>query len=220
MGRPARWDSDDILDAASTAVWRHGPAATVGQIATALGAPTGSLYHRYPGRDDLLVALWLRSLARFHERYLAALDGHATPLAAGTAAAVEVVRFSREDQQAAGALLLFSQAGLLARPDCPRRDEVSHANDRVVAALAALVARFSPDADQRQFGLTMTACEATPYGLVRPYLAERRAVPDWLDDAVAVSARSMLLLAFPDAEAGGTEGTGPGGGRVLSGTLQ
>ena len=33
------------------------------------GAPTGTLYHRFASRDDILAAAWLRALQRFHERW-------------------------------------------------------------------------------------------------------------------------------------------------------
>ena len=49
MARPARFTDRDLLEAAATVAAAHGPgAATIQGIAKAAGAPTGSLYHRFP----------------------------------------------------------------------------------------------------------------------------------------------------------------------------
>jgi len=52
-----------------------GGPVTIGDVSRRLGAPGGSIYHWFPSREELLVRLWLRSVRRFHEAYLAAGDG-------------------------------------------------------------------------------------------------------------------------------------------------
>ena len=49
-------------------------AATVSRIATSVGAPVGSVYHRFASRDVLMAELWLRTITRFQDGYLAALS--------------------------------------------------------------------------------------------------------------------------------------------------
>ncbi|MEJ7734392.1 MAG: TetR family transcriptional regulator [Polyangiaceae bacterium] len=48
-GRPAKFDREELLDAALALVAEGGPAAlTLAALARAAGAPTGSIYHRFP----------------------------------------------------------------------------------------------------------------------------------------------------------------------------
>ena len=55
MPRPAKHDEKSILSGAATLVAARGPgAATVSAIGHAIGAPSGSIYHRFRTRDALL----------------------------------------------------------------------------------------------------------------------------------------------------------------------
>ena len=75
MARPARFSDSDLLDAAAEVAAAHGPAATtISAIAQAAGAPTGSLYHRFPSRDVLLGTLWLDLIGRFQAGWIEALE--------------------------------------------------------------------------------------------------------------------------------------------------
>lgn len=75
MAPPRKHETDVILDAARALVLDGGPrTASVAAIATASGAPAGTLYHRFGNRDGILTAAWLRALERFQARALAA-DG-------------------------------------------------------------------------------------------------------------------------------------------------
>src|SRR5882724_1847597 len=65
MPRAPQFDQAQILDAAERLIARHGPSgATIGAIAQAVGAPTGSIYHRFDSRDVLLAEVWLLLLHR------------------------------------------------------------------------------------------------------------------------------------------------------------
>src|SRR5690349_25083603 len=81
MGRPARFDADQLLDEALALAAEGGPeAVTMAAVAQRAGAPSGSLYHRFAGRSALLAALWLRTVADFQAGYLTALlDDGAAP---------------------------------------------------------------------------------------------------------------------------------------------
>lgn len=80
MPRPPRFDADELLDAAVLLAAAGGPAAvTMSAVAQTVGAPSGSVYHRFPGRPALLAEVWLRTVEDFQEGYLAALDGDPDP---------------------------------------------------------------------------------------------------------------------------------------------
>jgi AcrR family transcriptional regulator len=63
--RPLRRDAvanrERLLAAAVTTLLRHGSGATLAQIAAEAGVGIGTLYRRYPTREDLLEALQLRA---------------------------------------------------------------------------------------------------------------------------------------------------------------
>lgn len=74
------------------------------------------------------------------------------------------------------------------------REEALHVNDRYHAALRDLVSRRYGRAAPRRMDLAQAACQAMPYGLVRPHLAEGAPIPAWLDDAVRTAAIAILAL--------------------------
>lgn len=191
MARPARFSDDDILDAAARGVHRRGPRVTVAQVATELGGPTGSIYHRFASRDVLFAALWLRSIRRFHAGLLAAY-ALPDPQAALLAATLHIPRYCREHPIDALAMTLHRQARLVAQaPEALRRD-VAEVNSAVDAGLRALVpARYGHDSEDG-FQLLRVATRLSPYGLVRSFVGGD--VPNWLDDVCVASAAGILAL--------------------------
>lgn len=70
MGRPAEHTEQDFIDAAAELFASGGArAVTMMAVARSVGAPSGSVYHRFPDRPALLAALWLRTLRRFQQAY-------------------------------------------------------------------------------------------------------------------------------------------------------
>lgn len=87
MGRSAVHTRAALLDAAVGLFADGGArAVTMSAVARAAGAPSGSVYHRFPDRGSLLAALWQQTEADFREAYRVAL-GDPTPRRAVEAAA-------------------------------------------------------------------------------------------------------------------------------------
>lgn len=84
MGRRAKFSNDQFIDVAIDLIAEHGPkAATVDAIARELGAPIGSVYHRFPSRNILLAELWLGIVESFQRGFVELLkcdDGLGTAL--------------------------------------------------------------------------------------------------------------------------------------------
>lgn len=201
MARPAKFTDDDLLDAARESVFRHGPAATIGQIAEAAGAPVGSIYHRFGSREELLIRLWIRGIRRFQHDLLA-LRSVADAAVALESAATHVPRFCRDNPAEANVLTLYRQSALRSSAPEPLRDTVEHLNDDVFQVMAQLTTRFYGRATKHRLQIVRTACQQSPYGLVRPYLGRRDAatvIPTWLEDAVRVSTRAILTIGGPQA---------------------
>lgn len=194
MARPAKFTAEQILDGALVAVGRHGTHTTLGQIGEQVGAPSGSLYHRFPTREHLFVSLWLRAVGRFQAGLLsaAALDD---PRAALSACAVHIPRFCRDHPDEAVALTLYRQQQLVTSAPADLRTLVRAINDNVFAAYRDLCARRYGRVDDALMTLLATAVQQCPYGLVRPYVG--RVVPDWLDEATLVASTAILALGDP-----------------------
>ncbi len=70
MGRPAKHDPDDFIDAAVELFARGGArSVALSAVAASIGAANGSIYHRFADRASLLAAMWLRTSARFERGY-------------------------------------------------------------------------------------------------------------------------------------------------------
>lgn len=191
MARPAKFTPDQFLDAARDAVALHGRDATLGQVCALVGAPTGSVYHRFPTREHLFVGLWLRSVRRFHVGLLEAAalpDGRA----ALAAAALHIPRYCREHPSDALALTLYRQQVLVRSAPADLADDVRSVNDRIAAATGDLCRRRYGTVSEHLLTVVTTAVRQCPYGLVRPYVGGE--VPQWLDDAVLASSTAILDL--------------------------
>ncbi len=196
MARPQKFTTDQILDAALTAVQQHGPAATMADVARAVGAPMGSMYYRFPSREHLFIALWLRSIRHFHAGLLEALTIE-DPRTALVAAARHIPRFCRAHPDVALALTLYRQTRLVQSAPAELVEEVRTINEPVLEAMARACTRRFGRATPKRLDLVRTACQASPYGLVRPYVGGP--VPLWLDAVVTVSTEAILALGDPGA---------------------
>ncbi|MEL3947812.1 MULTISPECIES: TetR/AcrR family transcriptional regulator [Streptomyces] len=202
MARPPRYDMSHFLDAAVELAADAGPSAvTMAAVAKAVGAPSGSVYHRFPGRPALLAEVWLRTVEGFQEGWFAALgSGAGDPRAAARAAAVHVVAWSRAHPRAA-ALLLYGAAEF-AQDDWPEpsvlRAEAGHrqVGEAVAGLCAELGAEAGPAADR-----VALAVIDLPLTIVRRHLRRGQELPAHAEDLAGQSA--LLLL-------GDAPGPGPG----------
>lgn len=191
MGRPPRHTADDFLDAAVRLFAADGSAGvTMSAVAREVGAPSGSIYHRFPGRPALLAAVWLRTLTRFQQGYLEALEQE-PPLEAAVEAAAQVVRWCRA-HPAEGKLLYEGNRALGVDDwndeDRARADE---ANRRLDAAITKTVRRLRP-LTGRSTDELMLALVDLPYAAVRRHLDRGEAPPPRTVDLVARTTRTLL----------------------------
>jgi len=199
MGRPARFSKDGILDAALALVSQGGPgAATVNALAAAVGAPVGSIYHRFRSRDLVLAALWLRTVQRFQRGFLDALAGQDVA-AAAAAAALHTVRWSRQHPEQARVLLLYRREDLAARWPHELGADLADLNVGVEAALRSWTTRRYGDATPAQVRRATFAVVDVPYAATRRHLLAGEPPPPELDDLVAAACRCLLTDEPPPA---------------------
>jgi AcrR family transcriptional regulator len=187
MGRPARFESSTVLRAAAQET-AAGRAVSIARLAELTGMPTGSIYHRFASREELLAETWLGAIAAFHAALLPLLDGASTVRAAEDIA-LATPRFCREQREQALALVACRRRDFIAA-DAPAgiTDRVEAMNRRVERALAAYAKRIDRTALACQLALV-----AWPLGAVRLYFPERP-FPPGLDIEIVHACRATLSV--------------------------
>lgn len=193
VGRPARYPAQQILDVATRLAAADGPAgSTIGAIASALGAPTGSIYHRFSSRDVLLAELWLQTVESFQVGFQAALAGP-DPLQAGLRAGLYTPQWVRANPAPARVLLLYRREDFL--PDGWPGEVVERAVD--LGAQGELVLR-----DFARRALKSTSARALrraryavidlPYAAVRPHVHADEPPPPIVDELIAAAYQAVI----------------------------
>jgi AcrR family transcriptional regulator len=193
MGRPARHDADSLLDAAVGLSAAGGPqAVTMAAVIVAAGAPSGSLYHRFPSRPALQAALWLRTLERFQAGFLEAAAGEDGP-AAALGAAAHTVAWSRA-HQAEARILLYGAAdfGHVGWPE-PERARLRSRQAEVTAAIGALTAKLGLGGDDGRERVVLATVDI-PLALVRRHLLANGRVLAKAERLIEPVVRALLAL--------------------------
>jgi AcrR family transcriptional regulator len=192
MGRPAKYNTEQILDATAQLVAEGGPGlATVAGIAERLGAPTGSIYHRFNSRDLLLARLWIRTVQRSQEGGVAAIS-QADVKKAAIDAALHVPRWSRSNLDEACVLLLYRREQLAEQWPAELGDELASLNDPLKAAIRSFVRRRFGSVTKANLEMTSFALLDVPYAAVRRYLITGNPPPPSVDDLITRTVRCIL----------------------------
>ncbi|MGI5219318.1 TetR/AcrR family transcriptional regulator [Nocardia sp. CA-290969] len=193
MGRPPRHDTDRLLDAAADLLAAGGPAAvTMSGVAKAAGAPSGSVYHRFPDRPALLAALWARALRGFHDDLFAALSHGESWEAVGRGARASL-EWARRNPRDAGVLLVGARElderswSEQACADNARANAMLHER---LSALVEGCGDTAPDAADRM----MVAVVDLPYAMIRRYLNSGREIPAHAADLAEHAVTSLIAM--------------------------
>jgi AcrR family transcriptional regulator len=183
MPPPVKFPVDLMLDSARALALAGGPmAASARGVSLATGASSGSIYHRFPRRDDLVAAAWLRAQDRFLADFLTVVGGGGAD--AGPDAAVRVFTWGVENRQDALLLLRFALRDLIRGEVSPTIDE------RAVANQAALTAALRGYA--KRSGHTLSDVVLALVDL--PYATTRRVLRDSADPDGAVVTDTVAAL--------------------------
>jgi AcrR family transcriptional regulator len=193
MPRAPQFDQAQILDAAERLIARHGPAgATIGAIAQAVGAPTGSIYHRFDSRDVLLAEIWLGAATAFQTTFFERLAGPA-PWEAGLGAALYMAQRVRERPREARLLLLHRREDFVDRgwPVNMRR-RAEQLGRQVEAELRAFSRRLCSRQDARTVRSITYALVEAPVAAVRRYVAAAESPPPYVDGLIRVTYEAVI----------------------------
>jgi len=192
VSRPPKFSADQILDVSRDLVVQSGPATlTMTAVARSLGAPSGSLYHRFPGRDTLAAALWIRGVRRFQSGYLAKL-ANPDPFKAARGAAGHVVTWSRANLSDARLLLQFRSSDLVHGP-WPQtlRDENRRLQHQLETGIRDLQAAFGATDPAERHRVSFAVIDV-PYAAVRPALLAGKRPPHSTEVLVAETVERVL----------------------------
>lgn len=171
MPRRALHDTEAVLDATRELILDVGPRGTgIREISSRSGAPSGSLYHRFSSRDNLVALAWLRAVRRFQRGYVHGLQAE-DPGEAIRRAIAWGVEYALREPGDTQLLLSHSQADLLdGAPAAETVAQLAAVNQRLEGALR--------DLSRRLFASTSrTALERVSYAVIDlPYAALRRHV--------------------------------------------
>lgn len=184
MPRPSRYSVDILLDAAAELLAADGPAAvTMSAVARAVGAPSGSVYHRFPTRVALCAELWVRTEERFQEGVLDAMSSIGDAQQRCAAGALHVVRWCRQNPVEAQVLLAGPDA--LGRRDWP--EPIRGRRKRLQRKFRKEAAGITDDWDRLSAALI-----DVPSAIVRRHLRARQSIPLSADAIVADCARALI----------------------------
>lgn len=185
MPRPARYSVDTLLDVAAELLAAEGPSAvTMSAVARAAGAPSGSVYHRFPTRAALCGELWVRTEERFQKALIDALsEDRDDAQQRCVAGALRIVQWCRENSTEAQVLLAGPhELGLGDWPD-PIAGRRKRLQRKLRKAMAGL-----PDEE----GRVSAAVIDVPGAIVRRHLRARQSIPASADTIVADCARALI----------------------------
>ena len=193
MGRPARYDNDSLLDAAVALSAGGGPqAVTMAAVIEAAGAPSGSLYHRFPSRPALQAALWLRTLERFQAGFLEAVAVENGPLAA-LGAARHTIAWSRAHHEEARVLLYgTADFGYESWP-APERARLASRRADVAKAIDALAEKLGLRGSDGRERVVLATVDV-PLALMRRHLISGEPVPKGAERLIEPAVRALIGL--------------------------
>jgi AcrR family transcriptional regulator len=182
-----------MLDAARDLLLGEGSrSATMEAIADASGAPTGSIYHRFGSRDELIARLWIRAVYRSQASFVAALERD-DPSEAALAAALSIIDFCEEHPADAQLLVAFRREDLVKTiPDGPVAEELAVLNRPVERAVVALARRLYGRPTRAALDRTLLAVFDLPYGAARRYLISGAPLPKALRADVSRAVAAVI----------------------------
>lgn len=182
-----------MAGAALRLVADRGPqAVTVAALARELGAPVGSIYHRYRSREELLAELWMEVVEGFQSGFVASLAG-ADDVDGAVAAAMFMAAWARKHPLESRLLLLHRRQDFFAGEwPADLVDRAAALEPQIGSALRAYARRAFGRADPETMARLRYALLDAPFGGIKPYVQARKPLPPIVDDLVATTARAVL----------------------------
>ena len=184
MARPAKFARADLVGAATELAASLGPGAvTMASVAERVGAPTGSIYHRFDSREALMAEVWLAAVEALQAGMLSALQQPSEP--PGLLAALFPVQWARADPAAARLVVLYRRQDFVRGP---LPEAARSRAEQLAAGLDAALAAFAQetlgagDLSAKQHAAFLLI--DMPHAALRRYLAAGIDPPATVDEIV------------------------------------
>jgi len=190
MARPSVFSREMIANAARRLAADMGPLElSITALGEALGAPTGSIYHRFSSKDELLATLWMDAVETFQRALLAEAERTTD---AGSLAGF-VVRWCREHPMLAKILALYRREEWLGeRLSEATRARASSLNDPAKRLVRERACAWLGEASKEALEQTTLVIATIPMAAVQPYLERDEPVPEWLERVVKRAAQAAI----------------------------
>lgn len=178
MGRAALHAEPAIVESAARLAAKRGPAAlTIQAVATASGAPVGSIYHRFPSRGALLARVWLDKAECFQGEFLRRLDA-ADRWCDGLSAASYTPEFASADPVGARILLVYSRRDFLSGDEPPEhRERASALGEALNNGLARFCHQVLGGSQAEKATAVRFALMDAPLAATKPWISDGRPPP-------------------------------------------
>lgn len=181
MGRNAHFKNEQFVESALKIAADQGPTAvTIAAVAREVGAPVGSVYHRFLSRDVLLAEVWLQVVTSFQEGFLKVLNSDE-----GLQAALHTPRWVRLNPAEARILLLYRREELVSG-DWPEelREWTMEIAQQLNEGIHKYVKRTFGRANRRELDRTIFALIDVPYAAVLRYIRQGKKPPVAVEDYI------------------------------------
>jgi AcrR family transcriptional regulator len=187
------FERSEMTGAALRLAADRGPrAVTVAALAREVGAPTGSIYHRYRSREQLLAGLWMDVVESFQDGFVARLD-QARDVDAAVSTARFMVAWVREHALEARLLLLQRRQDFVAGEwPADLAGRAAALEPQLGSALRAFADRAFGRSDADTMARLRYALLDAPFGAVKPYVQARKRLPAVVEELVGTTARAVL----------------------------
>jgi AcrR family transcriptional regulator len=189
MGRNAHFNNEQFIDAALKIAAGQGPAAvTIVAVAGEIGAPVGSVYHRFLSRDVLMAEVWLRVATSFQDEFLSALEK-----GEGIEAALHTPRWVRQHSAEARILLLYRREELVAGgwPEEVKARALGIAR-KLDAGISDYAARTFGKAGRKEVRQVVFAIIDVPYAAVIRYIRQGNKPPRSVEDHITKTYNAIM----------------------------
>jgi AcrR family transcriptional regulator len=192
MGRAPVHESKKLLDAAIALAVAGGPSAVTMQgVAAAVGAPSGSIYHRFASRAELLADVWLSAAERFQDDWWTAAEREPS---AGEIAAF-TVRWARTNRALATILSVHRVEDFLTPEAPPDQQRRARALRAARARFAQLAERLLGTNDSAAVARLVFALVTIPLAALRDPLSAGAPIDHDVEDLVREAASALARRA-------------------------
>lgn len=194
MARIAKFSDQQLIDAARELCLEGGPsAATIGAIAGRIGAPVGSVYHRFRSRELILAHVLLDAVEAFQTPYLELAERD--DVTAGEVAGY-FIEWVVAHPGHARLLTLYRRSEFLSggMPD-ELAERAKRLQQDVFEFQRVLCRRWLGRVSRRGKDAVRLAVMEIPYGAVRGRLSREERFPEDLTRLVAAAADAVIASA-------------------------